>query len=264
VVGVRSYIIGLDLHGTLLEPGEIIRPEHIDPVASGLARIKDRATRFICTGNDLGFVLKKVHPKILQQIDGHVLETGCSASLDGQAEQVLTTEEEMRIITDLEQKLREEGFPEINYFAHRLTTVSMFCNHPREFRSKVAAFVESRGFGRQVEVTYSSVAVDVLPRGYNKFTGLARVAEGGMTIGVADSMNDSALLVQADYALAPANLAPELEALLKKNGRTVEPIKGREALERGVAMKAAQKETRGVIEILQFLDRALPPERGSS
>ncbi|MCX6744377.1 MAG: hypothetical protein NTX82_02540, partial [Candidatus Parcubacteria bacterium] len=71
-----KYILGLDLHGTLLEPGEILRQEMVEPIKSGLAKLNKRASRFICTGNDLEFVQRKIAQPILAEIDGQILETG--------------------------------------------------------------------------------------------------------------------------------------------------------------------------------------------
>jgi len=253
-----AYILGLDLHGTLLEPGEIIRPELITPVSAGLARLRGRIVRFLCTGNDLEFVKRKIPAPILGQIDGHVLETGCSQSPDGEREQVITSPAERAAIASLERLLRGAVFPEINYFAHRLTTISMFCDDPRGFHARVDEFTRATQYYGKVSITYSSVAVDVLPRGYDKHRGLAAAAAGKKTIGVADSMNDAALLASSDYALAPANLAPELRPLLAGQGRPAVSLSEAQELRSGVVMVADRKETEGVIAILDFLDREIP------
>jgi hydroxymethylpyrimidine pyrophosphatase-like HAD family hydrolase len=253
-----AFILGLDLHGTLLEPGEIIRPGLVGPVSAALAKLRGRVARFLCTGNDLAFVKRKVPAPILAQIDGYVLETGCSLSRDGEAEEVITSTAERAAIAGLEAKLRAARFPEIAYFAHRLTTISLFCDDPRGFFARVDEFTRRSGYYGQVSITYSSVAVDVLPRGYDKHRGLAAAAAGKKTIGVADSMNDAALLAESDYAFAPANLAPELKPLLASRGRSLVPLSKARALTPGVVMVADQKETEGVIAVLAFLDRNMP------
>ncbi|MFO8055925.1 MAG: hypothetical protein R6V10_01340 [bacterium] len=252
-----AYILGLDLHGTLLEPGEVIRPELVNMVSEGLARIKDRISRFICTGNDLKFVKEKVPPEILEQVDGYVLETGCSLSPDGETEKILTTKEELKTIWELEGQLRAQSFPEINYFAHRLTTISMFSDDPRSLHEKIEGFVGDSNFHDRVQVTYSSVAVDILPVGYNKYTGLAAVAGDREIIGVADSMNDQDLLADSHFSLAPANIATELRPLLEKAGRNAVPLMEAPDLISGTVLIANKAETEGVLEILDFLDRML-------
>jgi hydroxymethylpyrimidine pyrophosphatase-like HAD family hydrolase len=254
---MSKYIIGLDLHGTLLEPGEILRPELMPALIGGLHKIADRAVLFLCTGNDLEFVDRKIPADLRDCFHGYVLETGCSWSPDRFQEKVLTTPEEQAVIKDLELKLKEERFPEVNYFAHRLTTISMFCDQPKEFYSEVEAAAARLGVRDRVTVTYSSVAVDILPKGYNKFTGLKKVAEGRKTIGIADSMNDAALLLEADFALAPANLAPELKPLLAQRGRPVVPLSKTEGLTSPAVPIASKGETEGVLEILAFLNEHL-------
>ncbi len=251
------YILGLDLHGTLLEPGELMREELVGPLAKALSRMEHRAKRFICTGNDLSFVLDKVPAPVLEEIDGCVLETGCSKSLDLSSEEVIVTPEEQGLIKELEAGLKSRGFAEADYFAHRLTTVSMFCKDPPGFCEKVYEHLSGSPVFREVHITYSSVAVDIIPAGYDKYRGLEAVSEGRETIGVADSMNDRALLENADYALAPGNIAPELLPLLQEAGREVRKLAAAGALARAAVLKASARETRGVLQVLEFLDRVI-------
>ena len=249
----KDYILGLDLHGTLLEPGEILRPELVPALIAGLNKLADRAVLFLCTGNDLEFVNRKLPADLRDCFNGYVLETGCSWSPDRKQELVLISPEEQKLIKDLERKLKKKKFPEVNYFAHRLTTISLFCNHPREFYAEVQDAVKALGVLDKVTVTYSSVAVDILPRGYNKLIGLRKVAGGRQTIGIADSMNDQALLLEADYALAPQNLAPELKTLLAERGRPVIPLTQASSLTGRDLPVAPKPETEGVLQILAFL-----------
>lgn len=252
-----KYILGLDLHGTLLEPGEILREEMIEPITTALARLKNKTSRFICTGNDLAFVGKKIPSQILEQIDGHILETGCCSSHDKITEQVLTSLEEQKVMSELEILLREQNFPEINYFAHRLTTISMFCDQPKSFWQKITEFIKATPLLPLVHITYSSVAVDILPAGYNKHYGLSLVAGKKKTIGIADSMNDRALLEKSDLAFAPANIAAELLLILKNSGRRIVPLAQDSQLKPNTIYLASRTETQGVKEILDFLDRVL-------
>ena len=252
-----KYTLGLDLHGTLLEPGEILRQEMVEPIRSGLALLAKRASRFICTGNDLDFVCRKIPAPILAEIDGHILETGCSVSHDSLTEQVLTSPDEQTVIFDLEKLLHQANFSQINYFAHRLTTISMFCNQPKIFWQKITEFIKTTPFFPLVHITYSSVAVDILPAGYDKHKGLTLIADGKKTIGIADSMNDLALLEKSDFALAPANLAPELLSILQKSDRQIIPLAQANKLLPNTVFIAAQPETKGVKEILDFLNRVI-------
>jgi hydroxymethylpyrimidine pyrophosphatase-like HAD family hydrolase len=252
-----ALVLGLDLHGTLLQPGEILPPELVPPLAAAAARLQTKIDLMICTGNDLEFVQRKVPPELLGHFAACVLETGCSMSPDGRTERVLTSPPERAAIAALEARLAAARFPEIDYFAHRLTTISMFCRDPRAFFARVSDFVAKTPEAPAVLVTYSSVAVDILPAGYHKARGLIALASGRPTIGVADSMNDLPLLAQADYAFAPANLAPELIPILKEKGRSVVPLKNQSALTPGTVAVAEKNETFGVLEILEFLTRVV-------
>jgi hydroxymethylpyrimidine pyrophosphatase-like HAD family hydrolase len=254
---VAPLVLGLDLHGTLLQPGEILPPELVPDLAASATRLKSRLDLMICTGNDLAFVLRKVPPELREHFTACVLETGASVSSDGTNEQVITTDTERAAIASLEARLRAERFPELDYFAHRLTTISMFCRYPREFYARVAAFVAHTPEADAVLVTYSSVAVDIIPAGYHKFRGLSALAHGRKTIGVADSMNDLPLLALADYAFAPANLAPELIPILSEKGRPVVRLKDQNSLTPGTVVVASQNETLGVLEIMRFLGRVV-------
>ncbi len=250
---VREYIIGIDLHGTLLEPREIFPEELVSPIAQELDKLKGKALLWLCTGNDLSFVEEKIPEPVLEMMDGYVLETGCSVSRDKKTEEVLTTPYEQKMIKELEALLRQMNFPEVKYFGHRLTTIAMFTDNPRQFYFKIKTLVDKTKFRDKVLVTYSSVAVDILPRGYDKYLGLLRVAEGRKIIGIADSVNDLNLLLRSDYAFSPANIAPELEPILTREGRKLVKLAHLNELEPNILAVSVQRETRGVLEILRFL-----------
>jgi len=258
------YIIGLDLHGTLLEPGEVLRDELVPEIARALSAVREKALIYLCTGNDLSFVDQKVPRNLRELLDGYVLETGCSVSNDKKAETMLTSLEDRNKIKELERLLNRQGFVELNYFAHRLTSIAMFTENPPGFFKKVKEFVDSTPFKESVDVIYSSVAVDIIPRGYNKFRGLVAAAQGRKTIGVADSVNDLPLLIYADHAFAPANLAPQVAGFLAHpedpsgKQRGIKPLTEASGLDEDKLFVAESRETRGVIEILGFLARHLP------
>jgi len=250
---VRDYIIGIDLHGTLLEPGEIFPEKLVVPIAKELDRLKSKALLWLCTGNDLSFVQEKIPETVLELMDGYVLETGCVVSRDKKTEEILTTPAEQKTIKELENMLQKMNFPELKYYGHRLTTIAMFTDHPRQFYYKIKRIVDKTPFREKVLVTYSSVAVDILPRGYDKYQGLFRVSEGRKIIGIADSVNDLNLLLRSDYAFSPSNLAPELEPILAKEGRKIINLAHLDDLEPNILAVSCQRETRGVLEILRFL-----------
>jgi len=250
---VRNYIIGIDLHGTLLAPGEKFDQNLVAPIAQELDRLKSKALLWLCTGNDLSFVNLKVPEPVRDMMDGYVLETGCSISRDKKTEQTISTPEEQHTIKKLEKFLKSMNFPELNYFAHRLTTISMFTDQPRQFYNKIKLVVDKTEYREKVLVTYSSVAVDILPKGYDKYRGLASVSEGRKIIGIADSANDLNLLLKSDFAFSPANFARELTPILSKEGRKIVELSHLNSLETNTLAISCQTETRGVLEILRFL-----------
>jgi hydroxymethylpyrimidine pyrophosphatase-like HAD family hydrolase len=264
-----AYIVGLDLHGTLLEPGEVIREELVPEITHALERVRQRALVYLCTGNDKSFVDRKVPESIREILDGYVLETGCSISQDKDTETVLTTMDERRTIKNLERLLKIQEFPEVNYFAHRLTSIAMFTDDPPGFFIRVKGFVDETEFREDVDVIYSSVAVDIIPKGYNKFRGLHAAAEGRKTIGIADSINDLPLLMESDYAFSPKNLAPGIIEILSHPGhhyfgrRTIKPLSQASGMQAEAILVAESTETEGVKEILEFLAGNLPahPEK---
>lgn len=253
----RDYIIGIDLHGTMLEPGEHFPEELVVPIAQELDRLKGKALLWLCTGNDLSFVRKKIPEPVLEMMDGYVLETGCSISKEKRAEEILTTPLEQRMIKELENMLKGMNFPELDYFAPRRTTISMFTKEPRQFYFKVKKILDKTEYREPVMITYSSVAVDILPKGYDKYRGLNRVGEGRKIIGIADSANDLNLLLSSDYAFSPSNFAMELEQLLIRGGRKRAELAHLDSLEPNTLAIACQPETRGLLEILRFLSNHL-------
>ncbi len=237
-----AFYIGIDLHGTLLRSKEEDIPERLaEPLRQALLRLKNKAKIFLCTGNDLGFVKRKISSDLLCLCDGFVLETGCVIS-SGENEIVLVNKEIVGKIKHLESILKQRNFPEVYKFARRLATISMFTKfgiRPEEFFPRIQEAIRDLEFDDIVRVTYSSVAVDIIPRGFNKFTGMKKVAEGNKIIGIADSMNDIELIEQSDFGFIPRNASEKVVERLKSSGKVLQGF---------------GRETKGLIEILNFLN----------
>ena len=75
-----KYVIGVDLHGTLLDERwqieNVAKKELIDAIRS----IKDFCKVYVCSGNDLTFVKEYVPIELRKHFDGYILETGCVIS----------------------------------------------------------------------------------------------------------------------------------------------------------------------------------------
>lgn len=256
----KKYIIAIDLHGTLLNRDWSISGSLVPPLVSLMKKAKNIADFYTCTGNDLTFVKKHLPKKVFDCFDGFVLETGCVVS-DGREEKIITKDKEVEIIKELEKELKKQEFKELNYFARRLSSISLFTkrpydkNIPRDFYPIVNTKIKELGFENHVFATYSSVAVDIVPKGYNKFTGIKFMAKNKETIGIADSMNDKHLLLDSDYGFMPSNAPPELIGLLKKNGKNISNIDDSVSIRKNCVIQSNKEDTRAVLEVLDFLNK---------
>lgn len=214
-----SVVVGIDLHGTLIDNDEKFSAG-AEPKLLELLKNKPRNIKlFVCTGNDLPFVERKIG-SFYDFFDGAVLETGCVVSSDAGTENILVAIETATKIKELEQELIEQNYPQIYKFARRLSSISMFTKYGEsldEFYQLILQKLEHNTFCR---VTRSSVAVDIIPNDFDKFSGLCHFAENGDQIfAIADSLNDLELLKKADLSLLPGNHHPKLPQLIGDDSR---------------------------------------------
>ncbi|MFC2159032.1 HAD family hydrolase, partial [Acidobacteriota bacterium] len=257
-----QYIIGLDLHGTLLDDQWEVKPPLIQPLAEALESVRQFCGVHVCSGNDLTFIPDYIPDELRLHFDGYVLETGCVVS-DGQEEKIIVTDDLVLAIKDLEKQLKEKKFPWVRYFARRLTSISMFSRteeggtDPAEYFPEVQAVVKQLGFTDEVRVTHSNVAVDIIPQGYDKFRGLEYIAQGRPTIGIADSLNDRELVRDASIAFVPANASMVLLRELEQKGKRIvdvgDPLSG----QGDVVWRSRYSTTEGVLDILRFISKTL-------
>jgi len=254
----REYAVGIDLHGTLLDDSWQIPEGLVEELTVALRSIKKSCELFLCTGNDLTFVRERIGRDLSSLFDGFVLETGCVVS-DGSGEDVLVPPRPLSGLRELEERLRDEPLPGIEYFARRLATISMFTKterggpDPTHLYPRVMERVEELGYGEEVLVTHSDVAVDIIPAGFNKFTGLRHAAEAPSLIGIADSLNDVHLIADAHRAFLPANASPALLKALRDRGRDVEPLEKCSRTSNRTIAISESRYTEAVIDILHFL-----------
>jgi len=254
----REFAVGIDLHGTLLDESWQVPHRLAEDLKEALRSVRQFCELFLCTGNDLTFLHDHVGSDVSSLFDGFVLETGCVVS-HGSDEEILVPPGPLSLMQELGHRLREEALPGVQYFARRVATVSMFTkterggSDPTHLYPLVMREVEMMGYDEDVLVTHSDVAVDIIPAGFNKFTGLRQAAEAPSLIGIADSLNDLHLIANADRAFLPANASPALLAKLRDRGREVEPLeRGRFTSGETIAMSES-RHTEAVINILLFL-----------
>lgn len=255
-----KYAIGIDLHGTLLDNDWEIKPKLYPALLKTLHAVSDFSNIYICTGNDLSFIDKYIPAAIRAFFSGFILETGCVLS-DGKSETIIIPSEKIVKIKDLEKLLKGMAFPEVKYFARRHCTISMFTrtenggSDPACLKPMVAKAVRQLGFGDTVQVTHSNVAVDIIPIGFNKFTGIHHVAAGIKTIGIADSLNDIHLLIDATWAFIPANSSASLIRELGLIKRQVRSLVEWHVNANKSIWRSQYATTKGVIDILKFLEQ---------
>lgn len=256
------YIIGIDLHGTLLDEQWEIKEVLKQELINQLGAAKKIAKVFVCSGNDINFIYKYIPKDVRNYFDGYVLETGCVVS-DGFDEKIIIPKELTKAIKELEARLKAKNFKQVKYFGTRLITISMFTKDeyggldPVEFYPEALAVVKEIGFEDKVLVTHSNVAIDIIPKGFNKFTGLKYVAKGLKTIGIADSLNDLHLIIDADYAFIPANASCDLIEKLTLVGKEITSIENEIKYRQNCVLQSKYNETNGVIDILKFINSVL-------
>jgi hypothetical protein len=227
-----------------------------------LDSVLDICDVYVCSGNDLTFIERYVPAPVRDRFKGYILETGCVLS-DGFEEVVLVPGEVLDDIKRLESALKAERIPEVKYFARRLATVSAFTRDEREgtgpeiIFDRIKEMVRELGYSNSVYVTHSNVAVDIIPVGFDKYTALEHVAKGRRTIGIADSLNDSHLILNADHGFVPKNASSALMELTGHEGRSPVPLADT-ATSSEISIRSSEKQsTECVIEVLRFIDAKL-------
>ncbi|MBN1620332.1 hypothetical protein JW890_06385 [candidate division WOR-3 bacterium] len=252
----RKNLIGVDLHGTLLDAGWKIDEKLAQKISDIFLSLNDRFRIFICSGNDLEFVKKHVSKKILEAVEGLVLETGCVYS-DKTSEKVILSEEIIFSVKELQKELKKADLGSIKYFARRLATVSIFTDDgtsgepPEKLFEKVKVFLSDKkitGF----YATHSDVAVDIVPSGEDKYLGLRKIDKDASIFSIADSLNDLPLLVEADYSFAPSNLSKKIFSRLAGKKEILTLKKG-VPLEKGKLYLSEKSHGEGCADILEFI-----------
>ena len=264
---MKPFYIGIDLHGTLLNRKEEFPEKCIGNISKLLKDMSDFLYPVTCTGNDISFVQKKLPSSIFSQMKGHVLETGCtfgtvSENSNGTisvTEKILVSDEIVQKRNNLEKLIKDHSFKEITRVGRRLATVSLFTDFPEKFSRKITSFIDKYKYLDEFSVTWSSVAVDIVPKSFDKLKGLKIAAKNNDIIGVADSVNDIPLLKGADYSFSPSNIAIVAENTLRKSGMKIVQIDDSLiSLEKATLYKANYEDAKGVEEILLLLKKLMP------
>lgn len=125
---------------------------------------------------------------------------------------------------------------------------------PSELYPDIEKTVRKLGYDDKVFATHSSVAIDIIPKGYNKFTGMKYIAGERKTIGIADSLNDSHMLLHADYGFMPSNHSDKLFGLFECAGKKIALIKDKDMRDTNAVLKSKYSYNQGVIDILNYIN----------
>ncbi len=254
------FVIGIDLHGTLLNDSWQIEKSCKKKLLETLANLKGKVEVYICSGNDLTFIDKYVPKEVQALMSGAILETGCVVS-DFKEEKIIVSKEEISKKDKLKESLLKYKFPHLKYYARRLSTISMFTMteeggvSPFSIYDEVKNIVEDSGFKDDFLVTTSNVAVDIIPMGYNKFTGINFIAGSSETMCLADSLNDFDLVNGCDYSFLPANSSKKLISNLRREMFLLRDFSLNKQ-SKGVYLSEFNN-TKAVLEVLQLLDKHL-------
>ncbi|PID29251.1 MAG: hypothetical protein CR982_03155 [Candidatus Cloacimonadota bacterium] len=243
-----EYLVGIDLHGTLLNKEEKIEKGIYKNLITTLKSKPKNMSLFICTGNDLPFVKRKLGD-ILRYFDGSILETGAVVSYNNIEETIISNLNDVEKFSSLQKTLEEENFKEVYKFARRLTSISLFVNYGEsveKFYNKVLDFLKPYDFS-YFRVTYSSVAVDIVPKNFDKYTGMRHVSSSATLIGIADSLNDREMLKKCDIAFLPSNYNTLLPSVTGKDSVNIKNYS------KSCLNIADYDTTKGVDQILNFI-----------
>ncbi|MFO7810881.1 MAG: HAD hydrolase family protein [Candidatus Delongbacteria bacterium] len=240
--------IGIDLHGTLITNDEFLSEGSKDDLKNVLRSRPEDFKVYICTGNDLGFLQRKI-PDILELFDGAVLETGCVISEDMRTEEIIVPENIVEQLKTLENTLIDCDYSEVYKFARRLATISMFTKYGQPLEKFYDKIREELKYLDYARVTRSSVAVDIIPSRHNKMTGLEYFGKDkDVFVAIADSLNDIEWLTDSDLSFMPGNADSSATEILssKKERKNIG-----EELDTKSFYVSREKETFGVIDILK-------------
>jgi len=252
----KEYVIAIDLHGTLLNMRWKIAPEQREPLLAILEQVASIADIYICSGNDFDFIRQYVEPEVLAYMAGCVLETGCV--LHDFTTQTYLIDEGTRLkVKELEKGLMAKKYPFVKYFGKREATISLFTRNefggepPQRFFDMVQHDIDRHKYADLFYLTFSNVALDIIPIGYTKWGTIDQIAEGRPVVSFIDSYNDREIALYSHMTFMPKNSANVLREYLIQHQRSVLPIEAF-TFQEGTACLCSKKYTEGVIEGLEL------------
>ncbi len=212
---MKDNIIAIDLHGTLIDQNWHFPSQLINEFSTLYYKLNESFDFYICTGNNLDFVIRYLPDEILSLFKGFILETGGVFS-DGVSERLLIEPSLIKDIEKLKKEIEKQEFGFIKYFAERKASISAFTQSetegesPEKYFKIIEEFVLNSDLSDKVYTTYSNVAIDIIPIGVSKFTGIDSIRSNQTIISLLDSMNDIDLALHSNLCFLPSNASKEL------------------------------------------------------
>ena len=226
---MKNWIIALDLHGTLLNVEWKISQDNQKILAKLIDELTEYADFYICTGNDYSFVKEFVPQALLNKMTGCVLETGCIVKTDDNEINYINEELQTQIL-ELKEYLKSKDYSFVKYFAERRSTISIFTQdsksgeNPVNFYNQINEDILRHPLSERVYLTWSSVALDIIPKGYSKWETLKMLAEDKQIISFMDSYNDKEIAKNSYLTYLPKNASDKLISYLRSENKLVFPL----------------------------------------
>jgi hydroxymethylpyrimidine pyrophosphatase-like HAD family hydrolase len=223
---MKKYIIAIDLHGTLLDESWQIHKDIQNDLLKSMTALQDFADFIICTGNDYSFVEHHVPSDVLKLFKGCILESG-TIYKDQTSSMSLSNETTAEYIVELRDFFVCKNYSFVKYFGERQSTISLFTvdqsggEVPSTFLTTVLKDFNTHIHADKFYVTWSNVAIDIIPYGFSKWTGINHLANDKKVISFLDSYNDKEIALNSDFVFLPSNSSPELIKTLRQNNKLV-------------------------------------------
>lgn len=256
---MKKYIIAFDLHGTLLDEKWKFSHGTEFELISYIEKFNYIADFYICTGNDFKFVEENISKTMLDYFTGFILESGCLIKKKS-INQFLINNETKNMIKELETYFIEKKYPFVKYFAQREATISLFtCDEnggeePSSFYHTILNDLQKHKFGENFYLTWSNVALDIIPILNSKWNALNHLRKNNKIICFMDSFNDKESVLLSDLSFIPRNASHKLIKYLREKNKLIFPIDKFHLINHHVFI-SSKSYTMGVIEGLKTLEQ---------
>ena len=255
---MKRYIVALDLHGTLLDINWEISDGCLGDLVGHFDDMSGFADFYIVTGNDFSFVQKYLPSEILERMHGFILESGGIMMIKSTMTDKSQTKRLENFspsivdnatadcVKELKEYFIKKKYSFIKYFAERQVSISMFTidenggEEPTKYFETIYNDLRQHKYSDMFYLTWSNVALDIIPVGVSKWESLKKIAENyryqnitpddvkagnpDVIISFLDSYNDKEMALNSTYTFLPQNTSNKLIEYLQTNNKLVFPL----------------------------------------